>query len=50
MKFIKAKCKVLHPGQDNPKHKARLGEERLKSSLEEEDFGESVDEKLSVSR
>ena len=26
MKFSKAKCKVLHPDWDNPKHEYRLGQ------------------------
>ncbi|PKU49402.1 rna-directed dna polymerase from mobile element jockey-like [Limosa lapponica baueri] len=37
MKFSKAKCKVLHMGQNNPKHKYSLGREWIKSSPEEKD-------------
>ena len=47
MKFSKAKCKVLHLGQDNPKDRYRLIGEWLESSPEEKDLVMSVDERLS---
>jgi len=50
MKFNKAKCKVLHLNQGNPKYKYQLGGEWLESSLDKKDLKVSVDERHNVSQ
>ncbi|KAJ7413829.1 rna-directed dna polymerase from mobile element jockey-like [Willisornis vidua] len=39
MKFNKVKCKILHLGQDNPKHRYKVGREWIDSSSGKKDLG-----------
>lgn len=46
VKFNKAKHKVLHLDQGDPKHRYKLGSEWIESRLVEKELGVLVDERL----
>jgi len=48
MKFSKDKCKVLHMGRGNPKHKYRRSGEWIKSNPKEKDLAVLVHKQLNM--
>lgn len=50
MKINKAKCKVLHLGRCNPKHKYRVSRKGIESSPEKKDFGVLTDKTLNMTQ
>jgi len=50
MRFIKAKCQVLHFDHNNPMQPYRLGEQWLESCLVEKNLGAVVDSWLNMSQ
>jgi len=48
MRSNKAKCKVLHIDQGNPRYVGRLGEESIESSPVEKDFRVLSEVKLNM--